>query len=99
MTLSGASTLSLSGPGSNGNKVVFHIPQSSSNAASPSYGFKSYSRTLIGGGSYPSAEMKSIYFYSPNRLGYHLNGFICLQLNGFKHHNITLTIYLRLPVK
>ena len=46
-TLSGATTLGQSGPGSDGNEGVFHIPIRL---------FNVISTTLIGGG-YPSAEM------------------------------------------
>ena len=49
-TLSGAITSGQSGPGSNGNEGVFHIPQSSSiTGASPSDCLVSYPGHLIGG--------------------------------------------------
>ena len=67
-TLSGATTLGLSGPGSDGYEEVLHIPQSSKTGASPSDGFTSYPGFLLGESS-PSAERKSDAFYSPNQLG------------------------------
>ena len=61
-TLSGATTPGQSGPGSNANEVVHHIPLSSSiTGASPSDGLMSYPGHLLGGGSYLSAEMQSVY--------------------------------------
>ena len=47
-TLSGATTLGQSGLGSNGNKRVLHIPQSSRAGASPSDCLMSYVGTLVG---------------------------------------------------
>ena len=59
--LSGATTLSLSRPGSNCNEVVLHIPQSSSiTGASLSDCFVSYLRHALEE-SYPSVEMQSVY--------------------------------------
>ena len=46
-TLSGASTLGLSGPGSDGNEEVLHIPQSWNLTIRL---FSATSRTLVGGG-------------------------------------------------
>ena len=64
-TLSGTTTKSQSGPGSDGNKGVLSIPQSSSiTGASPSDCSVSYPGHLLGG-SYPSAEMQSIYSTAP----------------------------------
>ena len=57
-TLSGATTLCLSEPGSNGNEEVLHIPQSSRAGASPSDGLVSYPGHLLGGG---LIEMQSVY--------------------------------------
>ena len=65
MTLSGDTTLGQSGPGSDGNEEVLHIPQSSSiteNSASDclvSYAGHSLEE------SYPSAEMQSMYSIVP----------------------------------
>ena len=70
-TLSGATTLSQSGPGSDGNERVLHIPQSSSiTGISPSDCLMSYPGHS-GAGAYPSAEMQSVYStaYSPRRQG------------------------------
>ena len=63
--LSGATTPGQSGPRSNGNKRVLHIPQISSNAgSSPSDCFVSYPGHLLAG-SYPSAGVQSVYSTAP----------------------------------
>ena len=68
MTLSGATTLGQSGPGSNGNEGVLHIPQSSSNTGTSTL-FSVISRTLVGGrGSYPPAEVQSVCSTVPTNL-------------------------------
>ena len=60
-TLSGATTLDQSGPGSNGNKEVHHTLQNSSiTGASPSDRFVSYQKHSLGE-SYPSVQMQSVY--------------------------------------
>ena len=60
-TLPGATTPGQSGPGSNGNKGVICIPQSSSSTeALSSDCLVSYLGHLFGK-SYPSAEMQSVY--------------------------------------
>ena len=60
-TLKGTITLNQSEPGSNGNKEVLYIPQSSSAGASPHPGHsQAWER-----GSYPSAEMQSVYSTAP----------------------------------
>ena len=65
-TLSGATTLAQSGPGSDGNEEVLHIPQSSSiTEASPSDCLVSYSGHSLEGESYPSPEMQSMYSTAP----------------------------------
>ena len=65
MTLSGATTPGQSGPGSNGNKEVLHIPQNSSiRGVSPSDYLMSYPGHSLGE-SYSSAEMQSVYFAAP----------------------------------
>ena len=64
--LSGATTPGKSGPGSNGNEGVVRIPQSSSIAGtSPSDCLVSYPGHSLGGGSYPSAEVQSVYSTAP----------------------------------
>ena len=63
-TLSGATTLGQSGPGSDGNKGVLHIPQISITEVSPSDYFVSYLGHSLGE-SYPSAEMQSVYYAAP----------------------------------
>ena len=61
MTLSRATTPGQSGPGSDGNKGVFRIPQISSiTGASPSDYFVSYPRHSLEE-SYLFAEMQSVY--------------------------------------
>ena len=67
--LSGAKTLDQSGPGSNGNKEVLHIPQSSRTGALPSDCLMSYPEHMLRGGmSYLCRDAVGI-FYSPSRLG------------------------------
>ena len=64
--LSGATTSGQSGPGSDGNKGVLCIPQSSSlTGTSPSDCLGSYPGHSLGGGSYPSAEKQSVYSTAP----------------------------------
>ncbi len=63
--LSGATTLGQSGPGSDGNKGVLRIPQSSSIArTSPSDCLVSYPGHWWGR-FYPSAEKQSVYSTAP----------------------------------
>ena len=65
-SLSGATTLGQSGPGSNGNEGVLRIPQSSSiTGTSPSDCLVLYPGHLLGVGSYPSAEMQWVYSAAP----------------------------------
>ena len=65
MALSGATTPGQSGPESDGNEGVLHIPQSSSTAGtSPSDCLVSYPGHSLGG-SYPSAEKQSVYSTAP----------------------------------
>ena len=64
--LSGATTPGQSGPGSDGNEGVLRIPQSSSTAGtSPSDCLVSYPGHSLGRGSYPSAEVQSVYSTAP----------------------------------
>ena len=63
-TLSSATTLGQSGPGSNGNKEVLHIPQISKAGVSPSDKL-SYPGHSWGGGACLSAEMESVYSTAP----------------------------------
>ena len=66
MALSGATTPGQSGPVSDGNEGVLHIPQSSSTAVtSLSDCLVSYPGHSFGGGSYPSAEKQSVYSTAP----------------------------------
>ena len=59
--LSGVTTQSQNGPGSDGNKGVFNIPQILSiTGTSPSGCLVSYPGHLLGE-SYPSAEIQSVY--------------------------------------
>ena len=62
-TLSGATAPGLCGPGSDSNKGVFHIPQSSSiTGASPSDGLVSYPGHSLGQ-FYPSVNPVYVYIY------------------------------------
>ena len=68
MTLPGATTLGQSGSGSHGNEGVLHISQSSSiigdlpDCLVPYLG---HSFAVGWEGSYPTAEMQSVYFAGP----------------------------------
>ena len=66
-TLSGAITPGQSGPGSNVIERVLHIPRSSRHCYNLTIRLFSFiSRTLVeGGGSYLSAEVRSVYFTTP----------------------------------
>ena len=65
-TLSGATTPGQSGSGSDGNEGVLCIPESSCiTGTSPSDCLVSYLGHSFGGGSYPSAEMPSVYSIAP----------------------------------
>ena len=69
-TLSGATTLGQSGPGSNGNEGVLRISQSSSiTGTSPSDCLVSYTRHLLGVESLPLYRNRVSVFYSPSQLG------------------------------
>ena len=62
-TLLGATTPTQNGPGSDGNEGVLRIPQSFSiTGTSPSDCLVSYSGQLLGGASYPFAEVQSVYY-------------------------------------
>ena len=67
--LSGTTTPGHSGPGSDGNEGVLHIPQSSSiTGASPSDCFVSYPGHTLEG-VFPLRREAVGVFYSPSRLG------------------------------
>ena len=76
--LSGATIPGQDGPGSDDNKGVLHIPQNSSiSGASPSDCFVSYTGHSLGSwGSYPSADVQSVYYISDCFVSYtgHLMG-------------------------
>ena len=63
--LSGATTLSQSGPRSNGNEGVLHIPQNPSITRVTIRLFNVISKTLIAEESYPSAETQLVYSMAP----------------------------------
>ena len=67
-TLSDATTLGQSGPGSNGNEEVLHIPQSSSiTRTSPSDCIVSYPGHSLGGGGLPHCrEAVHVFYNSPS---------------------------------
>ena len=70
MALSGATTPGQSEPGSDGNKGVLRIPQSSSTAGTtPSDCLVSYPGHSLEGGSYPSAEAQSVCSTAPQLTG------------------------------
>ena len=70
-TLSGATTSSQSGPGSNSNEGVIHISQSSKTGASPSNSLVSYTGHSFGGRGlcYPLCRDAVSVFCSPNEMG------------------------------
>ena len=75
-TLSCANTLGQSGPGSDANKGVLHIPQSFSiTGTTLSDCLVSYPRHSLGE-SYPSAEKQSVYSTAPANWARRLKGFI-----------------------
>ena len=66
MTLSSATTSGQSGPVSDGNEGVLHIPHSSSiTGTSPLDCLVSYPVHSLRPGSYPSAEMQLVYSIAP----------------------------------
>ena len=68
--LSGATTPSQSGPGSNGNEGVVHIPQSSSiPGASSSDCLMSYPGHLVEGGGFTPLQRCSRYILQPQPTG------------------------------
>ena len=65
--LSGATVPGQSGPGSDGNEGVLHIPQSSSiTGTSPSDCLVSFPGHSLGAGSYRSTELHSLYSTAPH---------------------------------
>ena len=65
-TLSAAATRGQSGPGSNGSEGVLHIAQIFKDGALLSDALMSYLGHSLGVGSYPSAEMQSVYSTGPS---------------------------------
>ena len=64
--LIGTTTPGQSGPGSNGNEVVFYIPQIFGTGTSPSTALESYlGHSFMGQVSYSSAEKRSAYSTAP----------------------------------
>ena len=69
-TLSDSTTLGQRGPGSDGNKEILHIPQSSRTKVSPSDGLMSYPwHLLVLGGVLPLSRDAVGVFYSSSWLG------------------------------
>ena len=69
-TLSGATTPGQSGPGSDGNEGLLHIPQSSSITGTSPSDCLVISKTLVeGGGVLPFCRGAVSVFYSPNQVG------------------------------
>ena len=72
-TLSGATAPGQNGPESDSNERVFRIPQNSSiTGTSPSYCLVSYPGQSLGLGSYPSAEVQSVYSKASQSTGQRL---------------------------
>ena len=85
--------LGQSGPGSDGNEGVLCIPQSSSTAGtSPSDCLVSYPGHSSGGGSYPSAEVQSVYSTAP------ADWANCI-LDKYQKHYIYIYIYIYISQK
>ena len=83
-TLPGATNLSQSGPESNCNEGVVHIPQSSKTGASPSDCLMSYPGQLLkGAGAYSSAEMQLVYSTTVLQIILLKLGKLCVYRNIF----------------
>ena len=83
---------SQSGPGSDGNKGVLHIPQSSSiTGTSPLDCLVSYSGHSMMGGSYPSAEKQSVYSTAPADWA---NIYVCACVYIYIYVYIYVCIYI-----
>ena len=98
MNLSGATTACQSGHGSDGNKGVLRIPQSSSvTGASPSDSVVSYPGHLLRE-SYPSADMQSMHSKAPDDWENLQRIFICsssfLKLHTHTHTHTHIYIYM-----
>ena len=88
-TQSGTTTPSQNEPGSNGNKGVLHITQSSRVGASTSDGLVSYPGQLLEwGGVYSSAEMQLAYSTAPANWTYQIKEFSYEQYNKMLSHLI-----------
>ena len=83
-TLSGATTLGQSGPGSGSNEGVLHIPKSSRSGDSPPDYFESYPGHALGGGVLRLCRGAVGVFYSPSRLG-----FLALMRNTWNHTTVS----------
>ena len=101
-TLSGATTLGQSGPGSDGNEEVLCFPQSSGlTLALPSDCLMLYPGHLLEGGSYPSAEMESVYSTAPNpadKAGSPGYGTNCIWWWSFSSSDIDSLVYLSIAI-
>ena len=90
-TLSGATTLGQSGPGSDGNEGISRIPQSSSITGT------SLSDCLVWNpghslevGSYPSAEKQSVYYTAPVNWASHELTYILLLNKNVLSTNVEI---------
>ena len=96
-TLSGGTTPGYSGPGSDGNEELLHIPQSSSiTGTSPSYCLVSYIGHSLGK-SYSSTEMQSVYSTTPSQLDQHASWVIIKKVLWEpyqSHHNGLFSLLL-----
>ena len=70
--LSGTTTPSQSGPGSNGHKGALHIPHSFKAGTLPLDFLLCQNQETHGKGSYPSAEMQLVYSTVPANKAWHL---------------------------
>ena len=93
-TLSGATTLDQSEPGSDGNDGVLRIPQSSSiTGASPLDCLMSYPGLYLGE-SYTFAEMQSMYSIAPADRARLFNAKSCLHTHTDTHTHIVESDWL-----
>ena len=96
-TLSGATTLGQSAPGSDGNEGILCVSQSSSiTGTSPSECFVSYPGPLLGRGLYLSAELQSVYFIDPDYWTTSIESVKyadCISVEGCDHHSDECTGY------
>ena len=98
-TLSGSTALGNSGPGSDGNKGVLHIPQSSNITGASSSDVLESSPGQLLGEFYPSAEMQSVYSIALNDWGRQWMGgsTFTWTLEQVSHYCIQFNVLPRTP--